>query len=129
MRALALCADGIVVSNHGGRTLDAAPASIDVLPAVVERVGAKMAVFMDSGIRTGLDIARALALGAKFVLIGRPFLFGVAALGPEGGTHVLEFFSEELRMALGQIGARSIADATKATVLHPGKLPFSGANA
>lgn len=131
MRAISLGADGIIVSNHGGRTLDAAPASIDMLPAVVERVGGRIAVLMDSGIRTGLDVVRALALGAKMVLTGRPFLFGVAALGSGGGTHVLEFFSEEIRMAMGQVGAKTLAEVRNATVLHPNahKLPFSGANA
>ncbi|MGH7090143.1 MAG: alpha-hydroxy acid oxidase, partial [Stellaceae bacterium] len=131
MRALALGADGIVVSNHGGRTLDAAPAAIDILPAVVERVAGKLTVLMDSGIRTGLDVVRALALGAKCVLAGRPFLFAVAALGDKGGTHALEFFSEEIRMAMGQVGARTLAALPQTTVLHPGavKLPFSGANA
>jgi len=131
MRAIALGADGIIVSNHGGRTLDAAPASIDMLPAVVERVGGRIQVLMDSGIRTGLDVARALALGAKMVLTGRPFLFGVAALGAGGGTHVLEFFSDEIRMAMGQVGAKTLAELRNATVLHPNahKLPFSGANA
>jgi (S)-mandelate dehydrogenase len=131
MRALGLGADGIVVSNHGGRTLDAAPAAIDMLPAVVERVGGRLTVLMDSGIRTGLDVVRALALGAKCVLAGRPFLFAVAALGDRGGTHALEFFSEEIRMAMGQVGARSLAALPQTTVLHPGalKLPFSGANA
>ncbi|HXQ51677.1 MAG TPA: alpha-hydroxy acid oxidase [Stellaceae bacterium] len=131
MRALTLGADGVIVSNHGGRTLDAAPPAIDILPAVVERVGHRITVLMDSGIRTGLDVVRALALGAKCVFTGRSFLFGVAALGEEGGTHVLEFFSEEIRMAMGQVGARSIAALPQATVIHPGalKMPFSGANA
>jgi L-lactate dehydrogenase (cytochrome) len=131
MRALALGADGIIVSNHGGRTLDAAPAAIDMLPAVVERVGERLTVLLDSGIRTGLDVARALALGAKCVLTGRPFLFGVAALGPGGGGHVLDFFADEIRMAMGQVGAKTLAELRQATVLHPNaqKLPFAGANA
>jgi (S)-mandelate dehydrogenase len=131
MRAVALGADGIIVSNHGGRTLDAAPSSIDMLPAVVERVGDRLTVLLDSGIRTGLDVARALSLGAKCVFTGRPFLFGVAALGAGGGTHVLEFFSEEIRMAMGQVGARDLAALRQTTVLHPAalKMPFSGANA
>ena len=129
MRALALGADGIVVSNHGGRTLDAAPPSIDMLPAIVERIDGKLTVMLDSGIRTGLDVVRALALGAKLVLTGRPFLFGVAALGPGGGTHVLEFFAEEIRGALGQVGARNVAAARDTTVLHPGAIKLSGANA
>jgi (S)-mandelate dehydrogenase len=128
MRALALGADGIIVSNHGGRTLDAAPPSIDMLPAMVERVGSRMTVLLDSGIRTGLDVVRALALGAKCVFTGRSFLFGVAALGAPGGQHVVEFFSDEIRMAMGQVGARSIAALPQVTVLHPNALKFSGAN-
>jgi len=130
MRALALGADGIIVSNHGGRTLDAAPPSIDMLPAMVERVGSRMTVLLDSGIRTGLDVVRALALGAKCVFTGRSFLFGVAALGAPGGQHVVEFFADEIRMAMGQVGARTVAALPQVTVLHPNalKLPFSGAN-
>jgi (S)-mandelate dehydrogenase len=102
-----------------------------MLPTMVERVGDKLTVLMDSGIRTGLDVVRALSLGAKCVFTGRPFLFGVAALGPVGGTHVLEFFSEEIRMAMGQVGARNLAALRQTTVLHPGalKMPFTGANA
>ena len=131
MRAVALGAEGIIVSNHGGRTLDAAPPSIDMLPAVVERVGEKLTILLDSGIRTGLDVVRALALAAKCVFTGRSFLFGVAALGEQGGAHVLDFFSDEIRMAMGQVGAKTIAQLPQATVIHPGalKLPFSGANA
>jgi isopentenyl diphosphate isomerase/L-lactate dehydrogenase-like FMN-dependent dehydrogenase len=130
MRALALGADGIIVSNHGGRTLDAAPPAIDMLPVMVDRVGARLTVLMDSGIRTGLDVVRALALGAKCVFTGRSFLFGVAALGEQGGTHVVEFFSEEIRMAMGQVGAKSLAQLSQTTVLHSNalKMPFSGAN-
>jgi (S)-mandelate dehydrogenase len=129
LRAVALGADGIIVSNHGGRTVDAAPASIDMLPAIVERVGGRVTVLMDSGIRTGLDVVRALALGAKTVLTGRPFLFGVAALGEGGGTHVLDFFGDEIRMAMGHVGARNLAAIKQATVLHPNAHKFSGANA
>lgn len=128
LRALSLGADGIIVSNHGGRTLDAAPPAIDMLPAMVERVGARMTVLMDSGVRTGLDVVRALALGAKCVFTGRSFLFGVAALGAPGGQHVIEFFTDEIRMAMGQVGARSLAALPQVTVLHPNALKFSGAN-
>jgi (S)-mandelate dehydrogenase len=129
MRAVSLGADGIIVSNHGGRTLDAAPASINMLPAIVERVAGRVTVLMDSGIRTGLDVVRALALGAKCVFTGRPFLFGMAALGNGGGTHVLDFFNDEIRMAMGQVGARNLAAIPQATVLHPNAAKFSGANA
>ena len=131
MRAVGLGADGIIVSNHGGRTFDAAPPSIDMLPAVTDRVGDRVTVLLDSGVRTGLDVVRALALGARCVFTGRPFLYGVAAIGPGGGKHVLEFFSEEIRMAMGQVGARNLAALRQTTVLHPGalKAPFTGANA
>jgi len=100
--------DGVVVSNHGGRQLDSAPASIDMLPAIKAAVGDNMAVLLDSGVRTGLDIARAIALGADFVLLGRPFMFGVAALGDQGGEHVIEILSEDLKNNMIQLGCRQL---------------------
>lgn len=113
--ALAAGADGILVSNHGGRTFDGAPAAIDMLPAV-KSVAGDTTVLLDSGVRSGLDIVRALALGAKAVMTGRPFLFGVGALGPVGGSHVLDILTEELRMAMGQIGAGDLAEIATAAV-------------
>ncbi|MDB5405540.1 MAG: alpha-hydroxy-acid oxidizing enzyme [Rhodospirillales bacterium] len=118
--ALAAGADGIVVSNHGGRTFDGAPAAIDMLPAI-KAVAGDATVLLDSGIRSGLDIVRTLALGAKAVMTGRPFLFGVGALGAPGGSHVLDILIEETRMAMGQIGASDLAEVAQAAVRHNNK--------
>ena len=100
--------DGIVVSNHGGRQFDGAPAAIDVLPKIVKSVNKKCAVLYDSGIRSGLDILRAMALGADFVLLGRGFLFGITALGEEGGDHVAAILKEDITNSLKQLGVRSM---------------------
>lgn len=102
--AVAHGVDGVVVSNHGGRQFDGAPAAIDVLPEIVATLGGKVPVLFDSGIRSGLDILRAIALGADFVLIGRPFLYGVAALGAHGGDHVNNIFFEDLTNNMKQLG-------------------------
>jgi len=102
--------DGIVVSNHGGRQFDAAPAAIDVLPEIVKAVGGKCAILYDSGIRSGLDVIRALALGAQFVLLGRPFLYGIAALGERGGDHVVEILNADITNNLRQLGVREISN-------------------
>lgn len=103
-RALALGVDGIIVSNHGGRQFDAAPPAIQVLPEIVEAVGADTTVLFDSGVRSGLDIIRALALGADFVLLGRAFGYGIAALGKEGGNHVCRLLKENLAVNMMQLG-------------------------
>ena len=97
-------ADGIIVSNHGARQLDAAPTAIDVLPDIRQAVGGSMAVLVDGGVRTGLDIARYLALGADFVLMGRPLAFSVAAMGAKGPAHALEILKQELSTTMLQIG-------------------------
>lgn len=107
---LAMGADGLVVSNHGGRQLDAAPATATVLPAIRAAVGPTVPLLVDSGVRTGLDIARTLALGADFVIMGRPFLYAVAALDLQGGDHVMKILKAELRCAMGQIGCSSLKD-------------------
>ena len=120
--ALEIGADGIVVSNHGGRAFDAAPPAIEMLPAIVAVAGHKATIMLDSGIRSGLDVTRALALGAKAVLAGRPFLFGVAALGGSGAGHAGELFIDEIRGAMGQIGAVSPGDVPGAVKLDvPGR--------
>ncbi|MEM7745308.1 MAG: alpha-hydroxy acid oxidase [Pseudomonadota bacterium] len=103
-------ADGIIVSNHGGRQLDAAPTAVEVLPAIRQVVGGKMAVLADGGVRTGLDIARLLALGADFVLLGRAMTASVAAMGARGPNHALRILREEFEGTLCQLGCEAIDD-------------------
>jgi isopentenyl diphosphate isomerase/L-lactate dehydrogenase-like FMN-dependent dehydrogenase len=98
-------AAGVVVSNHGGRQLDNAPATIDALPEVVEAVAGRIPVLIDGGIRRGTDIAVALALGAEAVLVGRPALWGLAWNGEAGARRALEMLTDELRLALALLGA------------------------
>lgn len=116
--AVATGADGIVVSNHGGRQLDAAKSSISVLPRIAEAVGDKTTILMDGGIRSGQDVTRALALGAKACMIGRAWVYGVAAKGEAGVGAVLETMKRELRTSMALVGApridainRSVVDA------------------
>jgi L-lactate dehydrogenase (cytochrome) len=108
--AVAHGVDGIVVSNHGGRQFDGGPAAIDALPAVVAAVGGQVPVLFDSGVRTGLDILRAIALGADFVLLGRPYMYGVAALGQRGGDHVTNIFLEDLTNNMKQLGIERVTE-------------------
>ena len=125
-RAVALGADGIIVSNHGGRHFDGAPASIDMLPAIVAAVGSRTTVMIDSGIRSGLDVVRALALGAKATFTGRPFVYGLAALGPIGAAHVVDMFLDEIRTEFTHTGVRSVAEAAAITARHPGAWRVAG---
>jgi isopentenyl diphosphate isomerase/L-lactate dehydrogenase-like FMN-dependent dehydrogenase len=114
--AVAHGAAGVVVSNHGGRQLDRALASCDALPEVVDAVDGRAAVLVDGGIRRGVDVAIALALGADAVLVGRPPLWGLAAAGSEGAERVLELLREELELALALCGCASPAELTRAHV-------------
>ena len=107
---MALGADGLLVSNHGGRQLDAAPTAVSVLPQIRAAVGPDVPLLADGGVRTGLDIARMLALGADFVLIGRPFLFAVAAMDSQGGEHVINILKAELQSTMGQLGCPTLRD-------------------
>ena len=116
-RAVALGIDGIVVSNHGGRQLDGAPASIDALPAVVAAVAGRIPVLVDGGVRRGVDIARALALGAKACLIGRPHLWGLAAAGEAGVAALLEVYRRELDRVMALCGWDSL-DAIDGSALR-----------
>src|SRR5882757_2328968 len=123
-RAVALGADGIIVSNHGGRHFDGAPATIDILPAIVSAVGSRTTVMIDSGIRGGLDVVRALALGAKFCFTGRCFAYGLGALGPVGAAHVMELFFDEIRTEMLHVGAVTVEETAKITARHPGAWRF-----
>jgi len=107
--ALAAGADAIVVSNHGGRQLDGAPSSISVLPEIVAAIGGRCEVLFDGGIRSGQDIAKAVALGARAGLIGKAFLYALAALGEAGVTKALEIMRNELRVTLALTGTTSMA--------------------
>jgi len=99
-----LGADGLLVSNHGGRQLDSAPAPLDMLPLIADAVGHKMELLIDSGFRRGADVAKALCLGAKAAFFGRPAMFGVAAGGEAGARKVLDIYRQELNLAMGQMG-------------------------
>jgi 4-hydroxymandelate oxidase len=109
--------DGVVVSNHGGRQLDRAPASIDALEEVVQEVAGACEVYLDSGVRRGVDVATALALGARAVFIGRPYLFALAAAGEQGVVHALTLMQAEVVNAMALLGAPSVEDITHAHVV------------
>jgi L-lactate dehydrogenase (cytochrome) len=106
-------ADGIVVSNHGGRQLDGVLSSTRALPAVVDAVGDRLTVLADSGVRSGLDVVRMLALGARGVLLGRAWLFALAAGGEAGVAKLLELIAREMRVAMTLTGAHSIAEINR----------------
>jgi (S)-mandelate dehydrogenase len=107
-RAAAIGVDGIMVSNHGARQLDRAPSPIDVLPAINAAVGEKMTVMLDGGIRRGSDVITALCLGAKYVFVGRPTLYGVTAGGRPGATRALDIFRNEIDLVMANMGAPDI---------------------
>ena len=106
-KAVSLGVDGIWVSNHGGRQIEALTPSIDCLPAIVAAVGKKATIVLDSGMRSGQDVMRALALGADAAFAGKSFLWAVGALGDDGPAHLIDLYIDELRASLGQIGARN----------------------
>ena len=109
LRAARIGADGIVVSNHGGRQIDATPAPIEVLPQIAAAVGARLPVLLDGGMRSGSDIAKALALGARFVLVGRAAVYGVATGGRVGADRALQILAEQFDSALAQLGCHAPA--------------------
>jgi isopentenyl diphosphate isomerase/L-lactate dehydrogenase-like FMN-dependent dehydrogenase len=117
-RAVDLGADGVVVSNHGGRQLDGAPASLAALPAVVDRVGQLVPVLFDGGIRRGSDIVKALCLGARAVLIGRPYVYGLAADGAAGVERVIEILKEELKRTMTLMGVSSIGELDRSLLIE-----------
>jgi L-lactate dehydrogenase (cytochrome) len=112
-------ADALIVSNHGGRQLDGAPSSIAALPGIVDAVGKRIEVHMDGGVRSGQDVIRALALGAKGVHIGRPFLYGLGAMGEAGVTRCLEIIRNELDLTMAFCGLREVRQVDR-NILLPG---------
>jgi 4-hydroxymandelate oxidase len=121
-RAIAHGARGVIVSNHGGRQLDGAPASIEALPHVAEAVADAGIVLMDGGIRRGADVIKALALGARAVLVGRPILWGLAVAGEAGAREVLRLLRDEIDLALALCGCARLADIDRSLV-RPGHTP------
>src|SRR5262245_17453862 len=109
-------AQAIIVSNHGARTLDGMAGTLDILPEIVDAVGGKIPVLVDGGIRRGSDIIKALALGARAILIGRPFLWGLAAFGQDGVQRVVELLQGELRIALGLSGAGTVKNVDRSFI-------------
>ncbi len=123
-KAVSLGIDGIWVSNHGGRQIEALVPSIDALPAIVAAVGSKATILIDSGIRSGQDVMRSLALGADAAFAGKSFLWALGALGEDGPGQLIDLYIDELRASLGQIGAHHPGEAKLAKVLHPGRIEF-----
>jgi isopentenyl diphosphate isomerase/L-lactate dehydrogenase-like FMN-dependent dehydrogenase len=111
---------GVVVSNHGGRQLDGAIASIDALPAIVDAVGDEVPVLLDSGVRCGADVFKALALGARAVLIGRPYVYGLALAGEEGARQVIRNHRAEFDLTMGLAGCRSVSEVAEACLVRAG---------
>jgi isopentenyl diphosphate isomerase/L-lactate dehydrogenase-like FMN-dependent dehydrogenase len=111
-------ADGIVVSNHGGRSIETLRGTIDCLPEVVAAVNKRVPVFLDGGVRHGADIYKALALGATGVGIGRPYIWGLSAFGQEGVERVLEILRNELRMTMQQMGTPTIPRIAASGIAH-----------
>jgi isopentenyl diphosphate isomerase/L-lactate dehydrogenase-like FMN-dependent dehydrogenase len=112
-RACDCGADGIIVSNHGGRQVDGAIAALDALPRVVERVGTQLPILFDSGIRRGADVIKALALGARAVLLGRPYCYGLAVAGAAGVRAVLQNLLADLDLTLGLAGCATIGEVSR----------------
>ncbi len=119
-KAIDLGCDGVIVSNHGGRQLDGAPATIDVLPEIAAAVGDRLEILLDGGVRRGTDVLKALAVGAKAVLIGRPYVWGLAVGGEDGVSHMLELLRAETKRSMQLMGCRSIHDLDQSWLMHVG---------
>lgn len=122
-RAVAEGVDGLIVSNHGGRQVDGAIATIDALPGVVDAVGGQIPVLLDSGVRGGADVFKALALGARATLIGRPFAYGLAVAGEAGVREVVRNLAADFDLTMGLSGCRSVAEITREALVSaaPGR--------
>jgi isopentenyl diphosphate isomerase/L-lactate dehydrogenase-like FMN-dependent dehydrogenase len=119
VRAVDIGCDGVIVSNHGGRQLDGAPATVEALPRIVDAVGGRAEVILDSGIRRGSDVVKALALGARGCVIGRPYWWGLATCGESGVRHVVEILHTETSRVMALVGAPSLADIDASVVRAP----------
>ncbi len=117
--AVAVGADAIIVSNHGGRQLDGAPSTIEALPAIVDAVGSQVEIWLDSGIRSGQDVIKALALGATGTLIGRSYIYGLGAMGQAGVTKALEIIAKELDLTMAFCGLKDVRQVNQ-SILYPG---------
>ncbi len=115
-KAIELGIDGIVVSNHGGRTIDTQPASIEILPKIAKAVNGKIPILFDGGIRRGTDIIKAIALGASAVMIGRPIMYGLATAGALGVAHTLKILKEELEVSMIFTGCKDISSINEDTI-------------
>lgn len=118
-RAIACGVDGIVVSNHGGRTLDTLPASLDALEAVAQRVAGRVPLILDGGVRRGTDVLKALALGAHAVMIGQPILHALAVAGPVGVIHLLTILRAEFEAAMALTGCARVGEITRSVLWEP----------
>ena len=119
-RAVELGIDGLFVTNHGGRQIDALPAPIDVLPAIAAEVGGRAELIYDSGVRSGTDAARAVALGANAAFVGKAFLWSLGALGEKGPAHLIDILTDDVSATLGQLGCRNVDELRSIAVRHPG---------
>ena len=115
-KAIDLGIDGIIVSNHGGRTLDTLPSTIEILPKIAKAVDKKIPILFDGGIKRGTDIIKAIALGASAVLIGRPIMYGLATAGALGVAHTLKILKEELEVSMIFTGCKDIEAIKKMTL-------------
>lgn len=120
VRAVDEGADGLIVSNHGGRVLDGLPSALDMLGAVAEATGGKVPLLMDGGVRTGTDLAKALALGAAAVLVGRPQMHALAVAGMAGVAHAIHLLRTELEAAMAQVGCPDVASLTRERLIRLG---------
>jgi len=109
-KAIRLGIDGIIVSNHGGRQLDSGQSSIAALDPIVKKYKDKITIMMDSGLRSGPDIARCLASGAEFTFLGRSFMYSVAALGEQGGDHIINLLKAQLQQTMEQVSCEKVKD-------------------
>ena len=112
-KVIALGADGLISSNHGGRQLDAGQSTIRPMTELAKKFGEQITVMLDSGIRNGPDVACALASGAKFTFLGRSFMYGVAALGKKGGLHTIFMLKRQLQQVMEQVACAHVADFPK----------------